>query len=90
MHLLLILSCKFNEPSLKISVNIVYEYIIIDNLNIVNDISLKKLMDYDGTKYRIFSKFWIKSIITQFSYDIDLFNYKLSISYNKFIEYFNQ
>lgn len=45
-------------------------------------------MDY-GIKYKLPSKFNINYIIKQFKYDIGIFIYKIAISYNKLIEYFN-
>lgn len=68
--------CKCNEPSLKKFVNTDHGHIITGNLNIVKDLSLKKIMGY-GTKFRIPSKLNVKNIVTQFIYDIDLFIYKI-------------
>lgn len=40
-----------------------------------------------GNKFRLPSKSNINTIVKQFTYDSDLFIYKLSILYNKLIEY---
>ena len=43
-----------------------------------------------GTKFRIPSKTNISAILKQFTYDLDLYIYKISSYYNKPIAYFNQ
>ena len=44
----------------------------------------------NGTKYRLPSHSNANSILKQLTYDLDLFIYKISVSYNKPIEFFNQ
>ena len=43
-----------------------------------------------GTKFRIPSKTNINAILKQFTYDLYLYIYKISIYYNKSTAYFNQ
>lgn len=62
--------CKCNDCSLKKIVNTDHQhgYIITGNLNILNDLSLNKLMGY-GIKYQLRFKFEINTIVKQFTYD---------------------
>ena len=64
-------------------------HIITGNLNIVNDLKLRKLMGY-GTKFRLSSRLSVKQMMQQFTYDLDLLIYKISAYYNKPIQYFKQ
>ena len=64
-------------------------HILIGNLKIINNLQLHKLMK-NGTKYRLSSHTNANSILKKLIYDLDLFIYKLSTSYNKPIAFFNQ
>lgn len=84
-----LLPCKCNLPSLQPFIDKNHGHIVTGNLNIVDDYLLRKFMCY-GTKFRLPSKSTYKQIIAQFTYDIDLFIYKISVSYNKPIAFFDE
>ena len=61
---------------------------ISGDLNIIHSIKLKKLTKY-GTKFRTPSCTNSNTILKQFTYNLDLYVYKISSYYNKPIAYFN-
>ena len=85
-YLLYIFTVKVCLP-FKIYID--HGHILTGNLKIINNLQLNKLMK-NGMKYRLPSHTNANSILKQLTYDLDLFIYKISVSYNKPIEFFNQ
>ena len=55
-------------------VNQLHSHIVTDNLNVVENISLRELMDF-CLKYHILSKYGVNDILTQLDLYLDLFIY---------------
>ena len=62
---------------------------IIGNLKIINNFQFNKLMKND-IKYRLPSDISVNSIMKELTYDLDLFIYKISVSYNKHVAFLIQ
>lgn len=81
--------CKCNEPKFKQFINTKYGHIVTGDLSIVTDSNLKYIMS-QGTKFRIPVAYNHDTLTKLFSYDIDYFIYKHSISHNTPTEAYNE
>lgn len=70
-------------------VNFTPVHVIVVYFNIVWNDKLRFLMNY-RTKFRIPFKHNVKIVLKQFYLHLNVFSYKISIDYNKVIEYFSE
>ena len=80
--------CHCCDPKYKPFIDNGNGYIITSNLKIINSPHLQKLMKFCA-KFRLPSHNQVSSVVKRITYDLDLYAYKVTVSFNKPVAYFN-